>query len=414
MPTAPGEWIDHWKRRTPAFLARVETHDSFGSGLQVDERHVLTCAHVLCADGPETYYNGDPASARNVMGRSATVHFGQSQVGATVKVQHATLDLALLELASPRHGVVAPLTLRDDYAGGEAQILGIARNERGFTSLVQTIADLRMVGSFVDGELTHIKHHFGPMEGASGGGVFAAHDGALIFLGLAYLGGERASIGGIIGAPAVVSFLNQHCRLGEVRRTRCTPHELHLQSLGLAPSYEFKTADGPLSLPFVPLAPRTETGAPRASFLMRRAVSAREARLGSSGPIMPGHDRLPARVARIEDAEAAVSRLSTAIAWPLRLPAMQELEAAWDLANVAQLSRVPEGRPVALRDFDSNPCGFDVPPVGLAEWIRGKNGAAQAVEIRIGHGRTHLTILSAAEAGSRLPVFRAAFDVSGM
>jgi hypothetical protein len=416
MPTAPGgDWIERWKRQMPAFLAGVATQRAFGSGLQVDARHVLTCAHVLCAEGPSAYYDdhGDP-DARHVVGSAAAVHFGASQIAASVKAQHATLDLALLELASPRHGVAAPLMFRNDFAGGNAQILGIGRDENGLGTRLHTIENLRMAGDYVRGVLTHIKHPLGAMEGSSGGGVFAAHEGTLIFLGVAYLGGERAAIGSFIAAPAVLSFLAQHLDPIETPRMEFTEHQRHLQSIGLAPLYEFR-ADGPLSLSFVPLLPRSEGGTPRTSFLLSRVLSAREARQGSSSRIMPGHDRLPARAERIADAETVIARLSTAIASPLRLPAVQELEVAWDLAsNPQKLPRMPEGRPLKLRDFGTNPYGFDVPPVGLAEWARGTSGAAQAVEARISHGLPQLTVLSASEASSRSPTFRAAFDVSGM
>jgi hypothetical protein len=389
-----------WTQRPPAFLVHVEMPSiTTGSGIQVDANHVVTCAHVVCREGPDRYYQYDPGQRPSVVGNVATVHCGGFRAQGSVIAQHAFLDLALLRLSKPRPGVALPPLSRPDH-NGEVCIAGLARvGEQCQSSLHHTKIDGR--ASSQGTTLTQVKHDYGALEGASGGGVFADNDGALLFVGIATLGGELARMGAFTPAETVLRFVEEKLEFTHPR-SPATRRETHLLAFGVAPQWEFKT--GQLTLPFVAIFDDEGTLS-RPSFVSRRALSVADMKLAASDPVTPVHHRLPASADRIEQAEAVIRKLASVVGCRLRLPTRDELYVAW---TARTSKRTPQGRPLVLSDFDRNALGVDVPPIGTAEWVRTHDGSVLAVECG---NDGQLKASDSRRESSRSHGFRVAFDL---
>jgi hypothetical protein len=402
-----------WRRRPPAFLAHIEAR-SHGSGVQVDSRHVVTCAHVVYAAGPQKYYEeSTPDQRPDVKGQSAHVRFNGFESTAAVIAQHKSLDLVILRLERPRPGVAPPFAASTTQATSaasrrsiEAYALGARREAGGLISLLSPF-DVSELPSSAGETFTHVKHHFGAPQGTSGGGVFAAEGATLSFLGIAYFGGEFANTGGFIPGDTVLDFLEEELGL-QWGLFPSSEHGRKLWRLGVAPTCELKAADPGLTLTFAAIVDDAAGALPRTSFLSRRVISAREMRMGSDIKPLPGHWRLPAWAATIERADAAIGRFERILNSRFRLPTPRELEVAWR----GDVSRIPKGRPLVLSDFRRNELGIDVPPLGAVEWARDPKGGELAIErLEGGEASDIIGIIESGAASYREPCFRLAFDV---
>ncbi|MHC2566368.1 S1 family peptidase [Bradyrhizobium liaoningense] len=403
-----GRIFEDWRQHAPAFLVHIQTPVATGSGIQIDAHHVVTCLHVVCRDGPNATYEYKDRNGQfpNVIHEVATIRCGRFASQGTVIAQHEFLDLALMRLANPRPGV-APLLPAEVDLCGRACMIGMKRMAERFDVLLHPI-EIEMPASSQGTVPTQVKHAYGALEGMSGGGVFAEQGGAIRFVGISSIGGEFASFGSYIPAGAVFGLIRQELGIQHVSPSSASANGLLAR--GFAPAWEFTNHDPELKLPFAAIS-RDETNmAATVSFISRRVVSAREVRLKPQQPILPGHWRLPAWSDRIEDAETAVRGLGTLVGTRFRLPTPDELEIAW---RGSHSSRTVEGRPAALADFVANGRGIEIPPPGIAEWARDRNGIAYAFERSGDGGASPLVPVPLDQAAGRQPSFRIAFDIEG-
>jgi hypothetical protein len=399
-----GNLFDAWKRRPPAFLAHIEAEASNGSGIQVDPAHVVTCAHVFRRNAPENQRDVENfylsrGRITNVTQRTAVIRFGGFEAQGTVIAQHEFLDLVLVRLPKSRPCVASPFFWEQSPQGNGCAV-GVIRTGAGLECLQQPV-EIDRQGASQGTTETQIKFTYGPREGTSGGGVFGLRENKLVLIGIAQIGGELSMMGGCIPASAVFEFLKKELGF-ENPPHPAGKHKTQLLWAGITPNWEFEDTSLPLKLSFAAILPK----AGPASFISRRAIAAREMRLRTEKQILPGHRRLAAWANKIEEAEAAVLRLAGISGLRLRLPTPEELEFSWRLQTPA--SAAPEGRPLTLADFKPNEFEIDVPPAGIYEWARGRNGKACA----IGPGSEPERFPSIAEdqVDYLEPGFRVAFD----
>jgi len=402
MNFSGGAGFDHWKQRSPAFLVHIETPWTQGSGIQVDASHVVTCAHVVFRGGPDRFYD-TPEELRGVVGQTATIVSGGFSVEGTTIAQKTAVDLALLRLSKPRPGIALPPPSAVDYRS-EAWVAGVKRTDTQYETTLQKI-DIDGWPAFRGETALMVKHDFGAMEGASGGGVFADRDGALLFVGIASLGGERSRMGAFIPGRTVIDFIKATPGLDDLSNAG-NSNLAHLTYAGIAPSWEMKAHQ--LKIPFVAVIDETIVGAPRVSFVSRCAMSMADIRLVEQQEIVLAHHRLP-HFDHVDRAEAAIEKLSRLAEWQLRLPTSGELQAAWS----SKASKVaPQGRPLVFSDFERNGLGIDVPPLGIAEWAREGDRSLRTVGWRNGVGLSK-TSIGPRERQEQTYCFRLAFDLEG-
>jgi hypothetical protein len=394
-----------WRHRPPVFLTHIKTETSNGSGVQVNALHVVTCAHVFGLDG-ENFYESRGTSA-SVLQRRATIRSGSFAAEGTVIAQHKSLDLALVRLDKGRPGIAPPPLLEESYIG-VARAVGIHRGEERLETLQQQF-EIRTEGAWCGDTPTQVKHDFGAREGTSGGGVFAIREGRLLLVGIAHLGGALSWMGGFIPSKAVLDFLRRELDF----KNPAAPagdYEAELASVGIVPTLEFEAKDYPLKLEFAAIAPKASRGRAAVSFVSRRAIAANEMRLQTPAHVLPGHRRLAAWAGKIEQADAAIQALSGALGLTLRLPTPEELSFCWGAS--APAAKAPQGRPLTLADFRANDFRMLVPPAGIHEWARDRNGNGCAIEAGAEPGG--MQRISDAEVEAIEPCFRAAFDAEGL
>ncbi|CAL74730.1 hypothetical protein, putative Trypsin-like serine protease [Bradyrhizobium sp. ORS 278] len=394
-----------WKQRLPAFLVHIQRETSNGSGVQVDALHVITCAHVFGEEGENFYASRGPLA--NVIQRRAVVRSGSFEAGGIVVAQHSSLDLALMRLDRARFGIVSPPLFEESYLG-VARVVGVQRGGERLEALQQPI-ELRTDGAWCGDTPTEVKYDYGAREGASGGGVFAIRAGRLVLVGIAHLGGELSRMGGIIPSKAVLGFLKSELDF----KNPAWPageYEARLTAEGIVPTLELEAKDYPLKLEFAAIAPKVDRSCESISFVCRRALAASEMRLQTPARMLPGHRRLAAWAGRIEQADTAIQVLGGALGVKLRLPTPEELAFAWGASMPA--AKAPQGRPLTLADFKPNELRMQVPPAGIYEWARDRNGNGCAIEAAA--DIAGMQIIPDAEVDAIEPCFRPAFDAEGL
>jgi hypothetical protein len=289
-----------------------------------------------------------------------------------VVAQDSLLDLALLRLSKPRYGIMLPPPSTPEHSG-DVCIAGLCQVNGRCQSLVHyTRSEGRP--SFQGSTPLQVKHDFGAWEGSSGGGVFAYHEGDLLFVGLATLGGERWKMGAYIPAEGVYRFLDEKLGLAPLGLLP-SQRSSKLLWFGIAPVLQFERNH--FTLPFVAVAHERADDALGVSFVSKSPLSIAAAKLARPGDIAPVHHRLAACTHRVENAEEGIQGLAKLMGCQLRLPTPDELRQTWSMGT---RKRAPHGRPLLLADFDSNPNGVDVPPMGTAEWARGAEERTYEVE----------------------------------
>jgi hypothetical protein len=392
-----------WKQRPPAFLVHLDAGGSKGSAVQVDELHVVTCAHVFGRD-EENFYQSE-GLIDSVIQRHALVWSRGFESEGTVIAQHESLDLALVRLKKPRPNVAPPLLL-DESHRGDAWAAGVRRAADRLECLQQEIVIKDTVYS---GDMPILdRYDFGPLEGTSGGGVFATWKGRLVLVGIAHLGGERHRMGGLIPSKAVLDFLRKALDFKNPAASTAD-HEAALLEDGIVPAREVEAKGYPFKLVFAAIMMKADRPGATVSFVSRRAIAASEMRIRTPARVLPGHHRLAAWAGRIEQADAAIQAIGGALGLKLRLPTVEELVFSWRAPPTA---RPPEGRPLTLADFRANELRIQVPPAGVYEWARDRNGDGYAVEAGVEPGSVQS--IPDAEVGAIAPCFRAAFDAEGV
>jgi hypothetical protein len=397
------EVFSNWKHRLPAFLTHIVTDVGDGSGVQVNPRHVVTCAHVFGREHENFYASGGPLA--NVIHRQALIRSGNFEAGGIVVAQHASLDLALVRLEKARLGVAPPPLFEESYLG-MALAVGVRRNAARLEAMHHEF-EVRIGQSWLGDTPSLVKFPFGPREGSSGGGVFTIREGRLLLIGIVQLGGEAAGIGGFIPSKAVLDFLKQELDF----KNPTTPdgsYRAILAAQGILPELKLAASQSELELNFVAIK-STKPGA-RVSFVSRQVVAANEMKLQTPDRILPGHRRLAAWAGRITEADAAIEHLSGAFDMRLRLPTPDELAYSWGV--LAQAVKAPQGRPLKLTDFGANELQIQVPPVGVYEWARDRNGKGYAMESGVNPGGMACIDESRVEVIE--PCFRVAFDAEGL
>lgn len=75
-------------------------------------------------------------------------------------------------------------------------------------------------------------------------------------------------------------------------------------------------------------------------------------------------------------------------------------------------AKAPQGRPLTLADFKPNELRMQVPPAGIYEWARDRNGNGCAIEAAA--DIAGMQIIPDAEVDAIEPCFRPAFDAEGL
>jgi len=407
MSAGLGKVFESWRQHAPAFLVNIETPAGVtGSGIQIDLHHIVTCVHVVCREQDAYAYKEQLGRFPDALREVVSIRCGRFASQGTVVAQHEELDLAVLRLATPRPGVTPPLPLEAGLYDNVC-VVGLKRMAERLDVLLNPIK-IEVPPASQGNTRTQQKHIYGAVEGASGGGVFAEQGGAIGFLGIATLGGEGYLMGSFIPVEAVLEFVQQKLGIQHCSPSYNSAHALLAR--GVAPTWEFTGSAPELRLPFTAIA-RDETDTTASvSFISRRVVSAREARLKSQQRILPGHWRLPAWSDSIEDAESAIRNLGALVGTRFRLPTPDELEISW---RGSDSSRAIEGRPTTLSDFAVNGRGIEIPPPGMAEWARDRNGVAFAFERNGDGGALSMVAVPLDQAAVWQPCFRMAFDIEG-
>lgn len=377
-----------------------------GSGLLVDERHVLTCLHVILFGqgmGDRLALGDALPSFRATCGDlPLTVHlFGPDAQPrrATCIAEERHLDLALLRLEEPVFGVAPPLEAVAPLAGTQwAFFCGFERTPELRFALTPRKID-PMLGTLADGHRRTGDHAFGAPAGYSGGPIFCEREGQPVFIGLADMGGLATAAGHYVAADAVRRFLRD--RLGQhwadalpatngARRARIAGLQGQVNGgVDVAPTFHLVPREG--------------------SFLAVHPLSAASAARALGLQVRPGGERLPAHVPDPASLPCLLHFAGQRTGLPVRLPTLEAFAALCESAPPARIV----GRPAVLDDLWDAQKGLRAPPEACGVWVEGGEGPFIAV-LSDGRVTRHDSVASAlAGAPHRRIMLLPAFSPDG-
>ena len=173
------------------YLVGISTDSgSFGSGILISAKFVLTCGHVL-----------QDSSWAEVVTR-------EGSTSARVQKVDDSLDLALLELTRPISAPKAKFTDSPLQPGAVLLAVGVQETPGQLDELSVAEIELKYRNkNDADGKILDIQLEGGARPGYSGGPLIAEEGGALRCVGVIRFGGPGASSSNAIGLASIRAFL---------------------------------------------------------------------------------------------------------------------------------------------------------------------------------------------------------------
>lgn len=186
-------------------IAQGDNHK--GTGFVVDERHIITCAHVVYgADVEIIVPSGSAGWRRTAVEKSiydwAPSEFGNSTEDYALLVAREPLDQPCLPLL----GKLSPWTL--DKLAGQLMVHGF-RGEDGVYGVNPTLTATGATW-IQDGLLRTAQLHGGVPDGASGAPVLIQVDAEIVVVGMMAHGGEKQPRSVFYGAELLAAFARRH------------------------------------------------------------------------------------------------------------------------------------------------------------------------------------------------------------
>lgn len=373
----------HDRVRQPAWLpyvAAVRDGDAseeggHGSGVLVDENHVLTCLHVILFGDGAGEGEGErlsltdalPSFRANCGDLPVTVQlFGPdaSPRLATCVAEDRHLDLALLKLEAPVFGVAPPLEAVEPMAGNQwAVFCGFER-----TPTLRFASTLRQIdpqlGTMADGHRRTGDHAFGVPAGYSGGPIFCEREGQPVFVGLADMGGLATAAGHYVAADGVRRFLRD--RLGKAWDD--TLPETASARVARIAGLHSQVAGGVDVAHVFHLLPGAGV------FLAAHPLPAASAAPALGLTARPGGERLPAHVPDPDMLPRLLHFARQRTGLPVRLPTLEAFAALCACATPVRVL----GRPAVLADL-WHTGGLRAPPETCGVWVEADGATCVAV-----------------------------------
>lgn len=371
--------IDAWGLRTPAFIAKIRTtysrsgrargcDEKLGTGLVVDAQHVVTCAHVACPFPPNDWQPEHPMldllwGERRDRNWGIDVDCAGHSRSAEPIAQLPGVDLTLLRLGDPVHGVRAPIGRRCplDQAPKQAYLVSYAgaEGQPRLTTLFDFFAKSahKTVGPL--GFKTSTVTSVGTDPGSSGASVFTADDGDPVFVGIVTARDLRDGTGRMVPAETVERLV----ALAPEARTEHDPgvtldeRSRRLRWEGLDSTIHNINRGRPIAL--VPMPAMPEHGVLHPYLIAPAAYGDAASRGG--------------RVTRtnVADATALLNDVRKLLGHrEVRLPTLEELSIAWQAGGTLKIRALMERIEPGQEPHWRNAWGIWVPPSGCGEWIR--------------------------------------------
>lgn len=347
-----------------------------GSGLLVDERHVLTCLHVILfgqGQGDRLALGDALPSFRAACGDlPLSVHlFGPDARPrrAICVAEERHLDLALLRLEEPVFGVAPPLEAVEPLAGTQwAVFCGFERTPGlRFAPCLRQIDP--MLGTLADGHRRTGDHAFGVPAGYSGGPIFCEREGQPVFVGLADMGGLATAAGHYVAADAVRRFLRDRLGQGLGQDWACALPDTNGARRARIAGLQGQVHGG------VDVAPTFHLVPQEGMFLAVHPLTAANAARALGLPPRPGGERLPAHVPDAGKLPRLLHFARQRTGLPLRLPTPDAFAALCASAPPARIV----GRPAVLDDLWDGDEGLRAPPEACGVWVEAGEGPFIAV-----------------------------------
>lgn len=357
-------------------VIRADGQPSYGTGLLVGDRHIVTCLHVVhpafTPSDPRFERSGIDTSLPSVFEASdgmadITVSVGVNGTQrrnwrpASVIAEERSVDLVILEVERPVRGIVAPVATRTAQRDEEPLTYRANGRDIAPTRLPPLTNTSQFFQKGSDTYSAIIQHDHAALEGNSGAPVILRRNTGDFLLGIVLLGGLGRPTGVMATAFAVEKFIaTRNLKLPEPAQDDSAP-----EIPGVAPFLDLPRSGGS-PLRFRPQR-RDEDG--EVFFRAVRPLDAASALTFLNGPTRTGHATIPAHVKSEQDVATILSTLQKRVATRLRLPLLDELQ---DLRRRHGQSGAPapQGLPLALDRFD-HPGG----PAIFAEWVEDRAGA---------------------------------------
>lgn len=207
--------VDH-RSIARIFLVEGDSAEFRGTGFLVAPQHVVSCAHVLCG---HTQWTKEKAEGPHDQIANVSLSFGENpgpddrRMG--IKFVCDKPDLALITLDKPVRSQPVRLVsgLTSDHKTALTQV---KRQVIGFSQMEDTLqyrdveGRLGFIADFHTQRVRRIQVNHGLSHGMSGSPFLVESGGEAVCFGLAFLGGDGASMSCLIAAGTVIEFL-QRC-----------------------------------------------------------------------------------------------------------------------------------------------------------------------------------------------------------
>ncbi len=373
----------------PAFLAVIKfARGSFGSGVILGRRYILTCAHVAFPDqyrvgeGCDAVYSRDRPHANEEIRHRFPV--GKKIPNVTIVgadgVERPAIfagiaendDMALLKVELP-FDFAATLNITN-HETDVIKTYGVQEAVGGRFRAVSDDQRIREDNLPAEGAERGFTMTLPPTEGMSGGPVLWFCEAGKPHLGgLTYLGGDLAEIGQAYSSGWIKKFLDEALGANDLAIDEGEDMADDPGALGYARRFDLARVDAPpIEFQFTGV----EAGK-GARYLARCPVT-----LKQSGRSPGGHDELTMFEALTEDAVSFIDEISRDYQlYRFTLPLREALSSEFSSKQEKTTDQPPRmvlplNTPCTIADLDSSKDGLAFPPIGGAEWSIGDHGAS--------------------------------------
>lgn len=332
-----------------------------GTAILVDERHLLTCFHVVHPQASPYLEEGErlvTLESRGAERLCIEVDVGrETHATAHILAEDDRFDMALLRLSSdPLLGLAAPLApCRLPHESRPVWIAGFLGDPDYVFTVTRLDLDPSQTTS-AKGRSRNGTHHFGVEAGYSGGPILADLDGYPVFVGMVELGGKGSPTGTYVAADTVRDFLARN-HITPRAAEGSTALDQWCRQEGLASRIACPLPDLLADHRLLP----TEQGSPLVYHATHPITSA-----AVRANARPADTRLAAHLPDPTAIAPLLERMRRETTLPVRLPTEKEFRHLCERGSTA--ARVI-GRPTTIDDYRDGSDELRAPPDTSAEWV---------------------------------------------